>query len=163
MAEILLVNYERCLQGCPKRNGASNVLTRDHVFPNQVGRDHPIILPVVNNQKNLVRVCWGHHVRIDVEKFECYRRGGLTDLVIYVAERYPNAQRREAETLRLEHFSGLFLGCAAVLGSLNGDTPRQHRLDYREAGKLAEDYGQQFEERFEARGGFKSLGSWLSR
>lgn len=159
MQERLLSRYNRCLEGCTKR-GSNIITTGDHVVPLQVGIEHPTLKSVVSHAKNKIRHCWDHHAKLEIDKTRAYKESGITGLVTYIANEYPDADRMEAKLLRLEHLATILSIAARRLSLPNETTPEEFKEDYHMAASIALERSYSLRQRFEELGGFAAVGDF---
>ena len=130
LGELYLKDYQRCI-GSLAEPTSQQPVTLDHVFPKISGKEHKQILgELVHNRRNWAPLCIPEHRRVDRVKIKEYREGGVSGLVSFIGEHYPQSPSEEILGVQRRQFAFLFSELAKTIQELNGDADRRFKEDY---------------------------------
>lgn len=142
MSEFLR-DFDFCVQCLAKP--ADSSITTDHIIAKSIAKEHTLLLGgLVFNRRNEARVCWRDHRRIDQRKFRAYQNGGVSGLIIFIADHYPVCDYEQLLITARRQFAFLFSHISDKICAMNGDVPKLSRDDYKRAYDLALDRHEKF-------------------
>lgn len=128
----LLRNAGRCVRCLAEPRG--RFINIDHAVPKVAGRNHRLLLrDVVRDPQNLVPLCFGEHRVIDRGKISAYWQQGISGVVRFIGEEYPQSPDPLLLAVQRRQFAYIMDLIAKQVTRLNGDAPREFRDDYERA------------------------------